>query len=217
MFLGLGQGAVRTLGIEGETFGGVRDAVDFIAELRQHPKESIPVGRRVVVIGGGNTAIDAATQSRRLGAEEVTIVYRRGPETMSATSVEQEWAQTNNVQIRHWSSPLRLIATDGHVSGIEFARTRADAAGRAVPAGGSYTLHADMVLKAVGQQFDAGGFALATEDGRIAVDAERRTAIPGVWAGGDCIAGIDLTVAAVEDGKQAAESMSRMLMEAANG
>lgn len=217
VFLGLGQGAVRTLGIEGENFTGVRDAVSFIAELRQQPKDGVAVGRRVVVIGGGNTAIDAATQSRRLGAEEVTIVYRRGPETMSATSVEQEWAQTNNVQIRHWSAPLRLIANDGRISGIEFARTRADAAGRAVPAGGSYTLGADMVLKAVGQQFDAGGLAFATEDGRIAVDAERRTAIAGVWAGGDCITGIDLTVAAVEDGKQAAESISRTLMGATNG
>ena len=135
---------------------------------------------------------------------------------MSATTVEQEWAQTNNVMIRHWAAPLRLLQTDGHVSGVEFARTRADATGRAFPAGGTFTLAADMVLKAVGQKFMPGSLDLATEDGRIAVDQERRTALSGVWAGGDCVAGIDLTVAAVEDGKQAAESISRYLMGTAD-
>ncbi len=89
---------------------GVRDAIDFIAELRQAPKDRVAVGRRVVVIGGGNTAIDAATQARRLGAEDVTIVYRRGPEQMTATGEEQAWAQTNNVRIRHWAAPTRLIS-----------------------------------------------------------------------------------------------------------
>ena len=216
VFLGMGQTGVRALGIEGEALPGVRDAVAFIDELRQSPKTQLSVGRRVVVIGGGNTAVDAATQARRLGAEDVTIAYRRGPETMSATSVEQEWAQTNNVMIRHWAAPLRLLQADGHVSGVEFARTRADATGRAVPAGSTFTLAADMVLKAVGQTFMPGSLDLATEDGRIAVDQERRTALPGVWAGGDCVAGVDLTVAAVEDGKQAAESICRYLLETAN-
>ncbi len=219
VFLGLGQAGVRALGVVGETLGGVRNAVDFIAELRQaHDKSAVSVGRRVVVIGGGNTAIDAATQSRRLGAEDVTIVYRRGPGEMSATHHEQEWAQTNGVRIRHHAAPHRLLAEGGHVSGIEFMRTKLDASGRAVPTGETFTLAADMVLKAVGQVFVAdpltadGSLLLATEDGRIAVDAQRRTSLPDVYAGGDCVAGVDLTVAAVQDGKIAAEAIHRQLM-----
>jgi dihydropyrimidine dehydrogenase (NAD+) subunit PreT len=219
VFLGIGQAGVRALAIEGETLGGVRNAVDFIAELRQTgDKGTLPVGRRVVVIGGGNTAIDAATQSRRLGAEDVTIVYRRGAPEMSATKDEQEWAQTNGVRIRHWATPHLLLGENGHVAGVEFMRTKADATGRAVPTGETFLLAADMVLKAVGQVFVAdplgsgGTLSLAVEDGRIAVDADRRTSLPGVFAGGDCVAGEDLTVAAVNDGRVAAEAMHRQLM-----
>ena len=219
VFLGIGQAGVRALGLEGETLGGVFNAVDFIAELRQAPdKGALPVGRRVVVIGGGNTAIDAATQSRRLGAEDVTIVYRRGPAEMSATWKEQEWAQTNGVRIRHWAAPRRLLGAKERVTAVEFARTRTDETGRALPTGETFTLEADMVLKAVGQVFVAdplhkdGALALATEDGRIAVDADRRTSLPGVYAGGDCVPGPDLTVSAVQDGKIAAEAIHRQLM-----
>jgi dihydropyrimidine dehydrogenase (NAD+) subunit PreT len=219
VFLGIGLAGVRALGLAGEALDGVRDAVDFIAELRQTPdKGRLPIGRRVVVIGGGNTAIDAATQARRLGAEDVTIVYRRGPAEMSATHHEQAWAQTNGVRIRHFAQPQRLLAAGGQVAGVVFLRTRLDAAGRAVPTGESYTLPADMVLKAVGQVFVPdpvkrdGTLALAVDDGRIAVDAGRATSLPGVYAGGDCIAGLDLTVAAVEDGKVAAASIHRQLL-----
>ncbi len=219
VFLGIGLSGVRSLGINGETLGGVRNAVDFIAELRQTgDKGTLPVGRRVVVIGGGNTAIDAATQARRLGAEDVTIVYRRGPADMSATRDEQEWAQTNGVRIRHWAAPHRLLASGEHVTGIEFMRTQPDASGRAMPTGETFTLDADMVLKAVGQVFVAdplrhnANLSLALDDGRIAVDAERRTSLPGVFAGGDCVAGVDLTVVAVNDGKLAAEAIHRQLM-----
>jgi dihydropyrimidine dehydrogenase (NAD+) subunit PreT len=218
VFLGIGQQGVRDLGIAGETLGGVRNAVDFIAELRQTAdKSSLPIGRRVVVIGGGNTAIDAATQSRRLGAEDVTIVYRRGPAEMSATRHEQEWAQTNGVRIRHFAAPYRLLGEEGHVAAVEFVRTKLDAAGRAVPTGETFMLPADMVLKAVGQVFVSdplrkdNRLALALEDGRIAVDAERRTSLPDVYAGGDCVAGMDLTVVAVQDGKIAAEAIHRQL------
>ena len=218
VFLGIGQAGVRALAIEGETLGGVRNAVDFIADLRQAgDKGVLPVGRRVVVIGGGNTAIDAATQSRRLGAEDVTIVYRRGAEEMSATKDEQEWAQTNGVRIRHWATPHRLLGEAGHVTGVEFMRTKADATGRAVPTGETFVLAADMVLKAVGQVFVAdplasgGTLTLAVEDGRIAVDAARRTSMPGVFAGGDCVAGVDLTVSAVADGRIAGDAIHAFL------
>ena len=217
VFLAVGQGGVRHLGIEGEALVGAFDAVEFISRLRQAAdKAAIPVGRRVVVIGGGNTAIDAATQARRLGAEEVTIIYRRGPEHMSATGAEQDWARSNGVAIRHWATPLRLVHEGGQVGAVEFARTIPDGAGRAVPSGGTFTLAADMVLKAVGQMFEPGGLDLSVEAGRIVVDAERRTSLAGVWAGGDCVAGLDLTVSAVQDGKVAAESIHRFL-EAAHG
>jgi dihydropyrimidine dehydrogenase (NAD+) subunit PreT len=229
VFLGLGQAGVKTLGLDGETLGGVRDAIDFIAELRQAPKAQVAVGRRVVVIGGGNTAIDAATQARRLGAEDVTIVYRRGPEHMTATGEEQAWAQINNVRIRHWAAPARLIsgacATTGGptVTGVEFARTKLDAGGRLILTGEKFVLEADMVLKAIGQSFVPDGFVPdpaafdrgngipALHDGRIMVDAERCTSLSGVYAGGDCVPGADLTVVAVQDGKLAAAAIHRML------
>lgn len=217
VFLGMGQAGVRALGIEGEDLGGVRDAAGFISELRQSPKAELPVGRRVVVIGGGNTAIDAATQCRRLGAEVVTIVYRRGPAEMSATHHEQDFAQINGVAIRHWASPLRLLGEGGQVRGVAFSRMRADAAGRLIPAGTTFVLEADMVLKAVGQVFLPGSLDLAVEGGRIVVDAERRTRLAGVWAGGDCVAGADLTVQAVQDGKIAADSIHRALTQVAHG
>lgn len=218
VFLGLGQAGVRALGLGGETLPGVRDAIDFIAELRQAPKAAVPVGRRVVVIGGGNTAVDAATQARLLGAEDVTIVYRRGPEHMTATDKEQAWAQTHGVRIRHWAAPVRLMsgaATNGAcVTGVEFARTTLDTEGRLALTGHRFVLPADMVLKAIGQTFAvtvAPSEMPAVRDGRIVVDADRRTSLPDVYAGGDCIAGADLTVVAVEDGKLAAAAIHRRL------
>lgn len=216
VFLALGHNAARALGITGEDLEGVRPAVDFIAELRQaEDKATVPVGRRVVVIGGGNTAIDAATQCRLLGAEDVTIVYRRGPGHMSATVVEQEWAQTNGVRIRHWAEPRRLIGTS-RVEAVEFEYTRLGADGRTAGTGETFRLPADQVLKAVGQHLvpsscgrpeDLPAFA----GGRIAVDERRETSLPGVFAGGDCIAGTDLTVSAVQDGKVAAHAIDAML------
>ena len=214
VFLGLGQAGVKALGLAGEAMAGVRDAIEFIAELRQAPKDRVAVGRRVVVIGGGNTAIDAATQARRLGAEDVTIVYRRGPEQMTATGEEQAWAQTNNVRIRHWAAPIRLVSAPSQtVTGVEFARTTIDAAGRVTLTDETFVLAADMVLKAIGQSFVAdpvdGGPLV--RDGRIVVDADRRTSLDGVYAGGDCVPGADLTVAAVQDGKLAAAAIHRQL------
>jgi dihydropyrimidine dehydrogenase (NAD+) subunit PreT len=222
VFLGLGQAGVKALGLAGETMAGVRDAIDFIAELRQAPKDRVAVGRRVVVIGGGNTAIDAATQAHRLGAEDVTIVYRRGPEQMTATGEEQAWAQTNNVRIRHWAAPTRLISgtpspgpapQNETVTGVEFARTKIDATGRLTLTNETFVLAADMVLKAIGQNFvsDPVDGGPAVRDGRIVVDADRRTSLPGVYAGGDCVPGADLTVVAVQDGKRAAEAIHRQL------
>jgi glutamate synthase (NADPH/NADH) small chain len=216
VFLGLGQAGVNALGVEGEgTFGGVRNAVEFIAELRQAADlPQIAVGRRVVVIGGGNTAIDAASQSRRLGAEDVTIVYRRGPRDMPATRKEQAWAQTSGVRIRHWLAPVRLEASGSNVSAVVFARTRMGADGKLLVTDELVSIPADMVLKAVGQRFSADplqGAAPEITSGCIVVDADRQTSIPGVFAGGDCVAGPDLTVYAVQDGKIAADAIDLML------
>lgn len=219
VFLGLGLAAVNALGIEGDPLEGVRDAVDFIAELRQaRDKSQVPVGRRVVVVGGGMTAVDAAVQSRLLGAEEVTMVYRRGPAQMSASTVEQQWAKTNGVVVRHWATPKELIRDGAAVRGMRFAVTALQD-GRLGETGEAFTLDADMVLKAIGQTFVAEptGAAIVLKDGRIASDDDGRTSHPRVWSGGDCRpGGLDLTVEAVEHGKRAAVSIDLNLRRAAD-
>lgn len=214
VFLGMGLAGVNALGLEGEALAGVRNAVDFIAELRQTPQlAALPVGRRVVVVGGGSTAIDAAVQSKKLGAESVTLVYRRGPEAMSATEVEQAFAQTEGVHVIHYAQPKRLLSKDGVLSGIELEHTAVDGAGKLIGSGEFFSLAADSLLKAIGQVLLVDGVStsqdtLALNQGRIRVDAEFATSLKGVWAGGDCVGGkIDLTVQAVEDGKRAARAI----------
>ncbi|NVN41620.1 FAD-dependent oxidoreductase, partial [Ameyamaea chiangmaiensis] len=212
VFLAFGQSGVRALALDNEGLPGVLNAVDFIGQIRRSPtKADVPVGRRVVVIGGGNTAIDAAVQAKRLGAETVTLLYRRGTETMSATVEEQTWARNNDVLIRTWAAPTALTATPDGAVAVTFTRGRA-VDGRPVYDGAPFVLEADMVLKAVGQLVmdepaQIGGPAIRTEGGRIAVDAFGRTSEPRVYAGGDCTAGEDLTVAAVRDGRNAAETI----------
>ncbi len=217
VFLGMGLGGVNALHAQDEEAEGVDNAVDFIAELRQASDLSaLPIGRRVVVIGGGMTAIDAAVQSRLLGAEEVTIAYRRGKEDMNASGFEQDLAASKGVTIRHRLQPKRVIAEGGRVKGIELEYTTMEG-GRLAGTGETVTIAADQVFKAIGQSFDAAplngsGSYLALEAGRIKVDAEGRTSLAMVWAGGDCIfGGDDLTVSAVAQGRDAAESIHRAL------
>ena len=217
VFLAVGLAGVNRLGLASEDKPGVIDAVQYIAELRQATDKScLPVGRRVVVIGGGMTAIDVAAQSRRLGAEDVTIVYRRGQEQMGASRYEQDLAQSDGVRVKHWARPARILG-DGHVTGVEFEYTREGPDGRLEGSGEYFTLPADVVFKAIGQELalDAGKEAnarLRVEKGRIVVDADRRTSIEDVWAGGDCVVGgKDLTVTAVQDGKLAAIAIDRYL------
>ena len=205
VFLSFGLPGVNKLGLEGEdTLANVRDAVAFIAELRQAADLSaLPVGRRVVVIGGGMTAVDAAVQAKRLGAELVTLAYRRGIEDMKASAYERELAQTNGVTIRPWVRPMALEGHGGTVSGVVFERTKGE--------GGSFRLEADMVLTAIGQTGAVDLFGPTPpkiQGGKIVIDEERRTSLAKVWAGGDAaFGGLDLTVAAVEDGKRAAASI----------
>ncbi len=212
VFIGIGLASVNALGLDGEDNDAVVDAVSYIEELRQTGDlEALEIGRRVVIIGGGNTAIDIAVQAKRLGAEEVTLAYRRGPDQMGATDFEQELAQTNGVVIRHWARPVRLAGDAGAAIDITFETTMLKGDGRLAGTGVEFTLTADQVFKAIGQVFEqaplASGGELTITDGRIDVDAQGRTSLPGVYAGGDCVAGTDLTVSAVEDGKVAGEAI----------
>ena len=216
VFIGMGLGATNKLGLPRESeLENVVDAVDYIARLRQASDLStLPVGRRVVVIGGGMTAIDIAVQSKKLGAESVTMVYRRGPEQMKASPYERELAQTSGVVIRYWARPVALEGHGGALSGVVFESGNG-AEGASVPVGSVFRLDADMLFLAIGQRGAPEaleGAGIEVRDGRIVVDAERRTTLGGVWAGGDCVyGGQDLTVSAVEDGKQAARSIAAAL------
>jgi dihydropyrimidine dehydrogenase (NAD+) subunit PreT len=204
VFLGMGLGGVNELAVNGRNRTGVRPAVDFIAELRQaEDSQTLAVGRRVVVIGGGMTAIDAAVQSIYLGAEEVTIVYRRGRERMSASRLEQEHATDAGVRILCNAVPTRIIG-NGAVVKVEFARV--EEAGEGVrETGESFGIEADQVLTAIGQTLDGAPDGLVLDRGKIKVTGSGRTTLPGVWAGGDCASGgDDLTVTAVAEGRDAA-------------
>ena len=217
VFLGIGLAGVNALRTEGEELEGVVDAVDFIAALRQAgDKGSVEIGRRVVVIGGGMTAVDAAVQAKLLGAEEVTICYRRGKEHMNASEFEQDLAASKGVILRHWLAPKKIIARDGRVAGIEVEYTELSE-GRLVGTGETGVISPDQAFKATGQTSEASGLGhRAMEGGRIVVDADGRTSMPGVWAGGDCVVGgEDLTVAAVANGRDAAESIHRALLAGA--
>lgn len=221
VFLGMGLGGINALRAEGEDAAGVENAVDFISILRQTSDlAALPVGRRVIVIGGGMTAIDAAIQSKLLGAEEVTICYRRGKADMNASLYEQDLAAANGVIIRHWLQPRRVIAHNGRVTALELEYTTMDG-DRLVGTGELLTLPVDQIFKAIGQTFAAGsingsGKTIELENGRIRVDGEGRTTMAKVWAGGDCIhGGDDLTVTSVAQGRDAAESIHRAL--SANG
>lgn len=216
VFLGAGLGGVNALGLSGEDADGVMDAVSYIEDLRQADElGTLPVGRKIVVIGGGMTATDIANQTKRLGAEDVTIVYRRGQDRMNASDKEQKFAQTTGVTIRTYAAPKELV-TNGSVSAITFETVRDDN-GKLVGTGETFTLEADMVFKAIGQTLHGAELGsdfsdIELEHGRIRVDENRKSNLPDVWAGGDCISdGDDLTVIAVEDGKIAAENINSFL------
>ena len=213
VFLGMGLQGVNALGAKDEDALGIEDAVDYIAELRQAKDlAKLPVGRRVLVIGGGMTAIDVAVQSKLLGAEEVTILYRRGQEQMKASTFEQDLAQTRGVKIKHWVAPKKVLTKGGKAIGLRCEYTR-EVKGKLEGTGETFELAADMIFKAIGQTYvDVLGGALALEGGRIKVDGDQRTSVSGIWAGGDCVAGgQDLTVAAVDDGRRAAEAINAFL------
>ena len=208
VFLGIGLGGVNALNLDGEDRDGIADAVDFIAELRQaEDLARLPIGRDVVVIGGGMTAVDAAVQARLLGALNVSLVYRRGRDRMNASRYEQDLAASKGVRIIANATPI-AVHGNGAVREVEFEYTDDDLA----PTGQTFRLPADQVFKAIGQTLE--GEELPELDGRkIAVTGAGRTSREGVWAGGDCAAGgDDLTVTAVAEGRDAAEDIHATLV-----
>lgn len=202
VFLGLGLAGVNALRAAGEDLGGVRNAVDFIAELRQSEKPAVAVGRDVVVIGGGMTAVDAAVQSKLLGANSVTMVYRRGKDKMSASEYEQDHATQSGVRIIYGAAPVKVLGAAA-VEAVEFAYTNDGPNG--LEMGETFTLKADQVFKAIGQTLTNPPIA---KEGAKLVKQQGK-----IWAGGDCAAGgEDLTVTAVAEGRDAAEAMHLALM-----
>jgi dihydropyrimidine dehydrogenase (NAD+) subunit PreT len=213
-----GMGAVPSLGIPGEHAAGVWDALDFIR--RAKGEGTVPdLGDTVAVIGGGNTAIDAATASKRLGAQSVTMYYRRGAPRMTAYGFEIEFAKSEGVEFRHYAVPKRIVADAGRVHGVELIRTELDDSTRPVP-GSEYVVPADTVILAIGQSKRAellDAFGVVHEHGVAVVDDALRTNRPGIFAAGDCMfrAGKSdaMVVEAAQRGKQAAKSIDTFLRE----
>ena len=207
VFLGMGLGGVNALSVEGGDKDGVINAVDFIADLRQAGDvATLPVGRDVVVIGGGMTAVDAAVQAKLLGALNVTLAYRRGRDRMNASVFEQDLAASKGVRIMTNVVPV-AIHGNGAVREIEFEYVSDDMTGT----GQTVRLAADQVLRAIGQTLE-GADMPALDGGKIAVTGAGRTSLDGVWAGGDCAAGgEDLTVTAVAEGRDAAMDIHEVL------
>ena len=211
VFLGVGLGGVNALDIGNSDKLGVSDAVAFIEKLRQTSDLStIPIGRNVVVIGGGMTAVDAAVQSKLLGSEQVTIVYRRGREAMSASRYEQDLAAKHGVKLMFNVQPKTLHG-NGAVTMLELEYT-ADENGKLEATGETLHVAADQVFTAIGQTLKTDG-SLVLEGRKIAVNSVGRTSRDGVWAGGDCASsGNDLTVTAVAEGRDAAMDIHTTFM-----
>ncbi|KAA6463079.1 NAD(P)-dependent oxidoreductase [Acidobacteria bacterium AB60] len=219
--LSTGLGRTPSLDIEGEQ--AIMDGLEFI-EASKTSLDTLKIGARVLVIGAGNTAIDCATIARRLGAEHVTIVYRRSEDEMTCYRHEYEFALREGIEFRFLSQPSRVLVHQGQPAGLECLRVELgprDQSGRPAPvviAGSQFTLEADQIIKAVGQQKPsiASLFGVRTVNGFIAVDGNFETSIPGVYAIGDCIRskGAASTVMAVQDGKLAAATIRRRLQPA---
>jgi dihydropyrimidine dehydrogenase (NAD+) subunit PreT len=219
VFLGIGLGPTESLGLPGEDLPGVVDALRFIDRIKNEPFRRVDVGRTVVVIGAGNTSVDAATQAKRLGAENVIVLYRRGPEDVSAYHYEFELAKADGAVYVFFAAPVRFLG-QGAVEGIECTRTEIVqenglAKVRMVP-GSEFQIPCDMAITAVGQSkalewLNEHFPALALERGRVKVDREGRTGVRGVYAGGDCVNGGKEVVNAVADGKAAARALDRDL------
>lgn len=218
VFLSVGLGSVPQLGIPGEEL--IVDGLSYIETSKMNPS-ALQVGREVVVIGAGNTAVDCATIAKRLGAERVTMVYRRTDKEMTAYPHEYEFAKREGIEFRFLSQPVEVLHEGGKITGLKCVRMQLgapDASGRPAPEpvpDSEFVLPCDQVVKAIGQEKPAVAklLGLETEKGFIKVNHEFETSLPGVYAGGDCIRaqGSASTVMAVQDGKLAAFAIHRRL------
>ena len=221
VFLGLGLGKGWMLDIPGEKLDGVYAALDLLAAAKTGQVGDELVGKRVAVVGGGNTAIDAATISKRLGAREVTVLYRRTENEMPAYRPELDFARLEGIEFQWLTAPVRILG-EGRVSGLECVKMslgEPDSTGRPRPipmAGSEQILAVDVVIKAVGQSpVDSVTPDLGVEvnHGLIRVDPESgRTSNPRVFAGGDCVRGGSEVVFAVREGKRAARGINAAIM-----
>jgi dihydropyrimidine dehydrogenase (NAD+) subunit PreT len=223
IFIGIGVGQTEDLHIPGEDLPGCRDAISFIEETKSKRLDQVHVARRVAVIGGGNTAIDVVTAARRLGAEEVYMVYRRSQEEMSAFDYEYELAKQDSVTFVWQTLPVRVLGNDHGIKALECVRTRLkdkDGGGRsgyvAIP-GSEFRLEVEMVVKALGQRNQAEFLNkipnLELENGRVVVDYAMCTSNPRYFAGGDCVNGGGEVVDAVAHGKRAARGIHDSLVQ----
>lgn len=220
VFLAIGAHTGQKLGIPGEDADGVNDAVTFLRQINLGESQTLK-GRAVLVVGGGNAAIDAARSSLRLGARKVTVVYRRSRSEMPALHEEIEEAEREGIDIQTLIIPKRIIARGGKVGGLECVRAKLgefDRSGRRRPVpvdGSDFILDADVVIAAVGQAVDAAGLGAADApfaDGVIVADAKTgATAVEGVFAGGDCVTGPDTVIEAIAAGKRVAAAIDKHL------
>lgn len=218
VFLGVGLGKTAALGIEGEELVGVYEALDFIMPTRLQKMQECVVGENVLVIGAGNTAIDVATAARRLGANSVTIVYRRGETEMPAFKYEYELAKADGVKFLWHTVPQRIVGEKGKVAGLQCMKARPSAKDAKVEllAGSEHTLLSDMIVASLGQEplYDLYKTIpnLTVQGKKVAIDANTgATSVKGLFAGGDCVNGGGEVVDAVEMGKIAARGMVRYL------
>lgn len=213
IFVAIGLGATRKLGIPGEDLQGVADALAFIEHLKSNPYYKTRIGRRVVVIGAGNTAVDAATQAKRLGAEHVTMVYRRGAEDMSAYEYEYELAKKDGIEFRFNTVP-RAVLGAGRVTGLECVKSELGAPG---PDGkrafrevkdSAFVIECDTIFRALGQtpRDDVAKSLGLRVDGSSLVSDD-----PRVFVGGDCGNGGAEIVNAAADGVSAAKRIHLLL------
>jgi len=218
VYLGFGVGVARKLDIPGEQMEGVVDAIKFIYELRNEGLPSVAVGDKVAVIGMGMTAIDAATQAKRLGAKEVTMLYRRTQEEMPCTEYELNIAKLDGCEIMWLAAPKQVIG-NGKVQQLECSVMELgepDASGRRSPVdtGKTFTLDVDMVIKAAGQvPFEelVRSSSLNNKNGKITINDKCATNITGVFAGGDAVNGGKEVVDAVQAGKDGAKAIIEFL------
>jgi glutamate synthase (NADPH/NADH) small chain len=220
VYMAIGVGLTRKLDIPGEELEGVEDAIQFIYELRKNNFSQIAVGDKVAVIGMGMTAIDAATQAKRLGASEVTLVYRRTQDEMPSTVQELNIAKLDGCNIIWLAAPKEIKGSNGKVTQLVcdvMKLGEADASGRKSPliSGETVTLDVDMVIKATGQMpFEklVSSNSFENNNGKFSVKETSATNLEGVFAGGDCVNGGKEVVDAVQAGKEGAYSILKYIL-----